>query len=72
MTRRPIHLPGSYGLEAEIEARMEPLSRKRPSLAMQAAWIVTVFLTGIGMALGFLFGLVFILPVAAVFRRGKR
>jgi hypothetical protein len=39
---------------------------------MQALWGWLTFLTGIGMALGFLFGLVFILPVAAVWRRGKR
>ncbi|HEU4345766.1 MAG TPA: hypothetical protein VFU31_29810 [Candidatus Binatia bacterium] len=72
MTRRAIHLPGSYGLEAEIERRMQPESVKPRGLAMQALWGWLTVLTGIGMVLGILFGLVFILPVAAVFRRGKR
>jgi hypothetical protein len=59
-------------LEAEIEARMHPEAQKRRGRLKQAAWIATGFLTGIGMVFGYLFGLVFILPVAAVFRRVRR
>jgi hypothetical protein len=69
MTRRSIPFPD---LEAEIQARMQPEAQKRRGWAMQAAWIATGFLTGIGMVFGYLFGLVFVLPVAAVWRRVKR
>jgi hypothetical protein len=69
MTRRSIPYPD---LEAEIHARMHPEAQKRRGWLKQAAWIATGFLTGIGMVFGYLFGLVFILPVAAVWRRVKR
>jgi hypothetical protein len=59
-------------LEADIEARMHPLEAKRPGRIVTAAYVATGFLTGIGMVFGYLFGLVFILPVAAVFRRVRR
>jgi uncharacterized membrane protein len=51
---------------------MHPEPQKRRGWLKQAAWIATGFLTGIGMVFGYLFGLVFILPVAAVCRRVKR
>lgn len=59
-------------LEAEIQARMHPEAQKRRGWLREALWGWLTVLTGLGMALGFLFGLVFILPVAAVFRRVRR
>jgi hypothetical protein len=59
-------------LEDQIEARMQPRKAKRPGRVTQWLWGCGTFLTSIGMVFGYLFGLVFILPVAAVFRRVRR
>lgn len=69
MTRRAIPLPD---LETEIHARMHPVAVKRSGRWPEALWACAGFFTGVGMVFGYLFSLVFVLPVAAVFRRGKR
>lgn len=65
MTRRSIPYPD---LETEIQARMEPLSRKRPSLAMQALWGWLTFLTGLGVGLAFIVA-VMVAPVIWAVRK---
>lgn len=48
MTRRSIPYPD---LETEIQARMEPQSRKRPHVILQWVWAYMTFLTGLGIGL---------------------
>jgi len=67
-SRRSIPYPD---LQTEIEARMQPVSRKRPSLAMQALWGWLAFLTGIGVLLAAIV-VVVIVPVVWAVRKAWR
>jgi hypothetical protein len=59
-------------LEDQIEARMQPREPKRPGRIVTALWFVAASLFSLGWGIGFWFSVIFVLPVAAVFRRVKR
>jgi len=59
-------------LEADIEARMQPLEAKRPGRIVTALWFAMASLFSLGWGIGFWFSVIFVLPVAAVWRRVKR
>jgi hypothetical protein len=71
MKHRPIHLPGSYGLEAEIERRMHPEAVKPRGLLRLWIWRWAAFLTSLGVGLAWLV-IVVLVPVVWAVRKAWR
>lgn len=58
-------------LETELKHRMHPEAVKRPGWGMQAAWVFTGLLTGIGVGLAWIV-IVALLPVVWAARKMRR